>query len=660
MPIEGRIVDEGGDPVGDAEIRVLTIAASFEGDLASWIRAVKAGQSPASAHTHLDKGSLPEFVSPMWAGIRTDDDGRFRLSGIGRERLVALRVIGSKIATKTIRVVTRHMEPIKQPAYDYPDAFSMMNYGARFEYRAEESRAIEGVVRDGKTGEPLAGIQVWSDRFVGENIHGIHTIKTRSDESGRYRLDGMPRGKGNEIVVVPVGFPYFTKEFDVPDPAGEGPVELDIDLSRGVWVTGKVTDEATNPVAARMHYIPFPDNPHAPKTPEFVEGAHFFVQDRYHTGVDGSYRVVALPGRGIIGVDCISEAYPGGQGYETIEGVEDRDAFREYGGVFAPSPKSPTAVKEVNPKDGDVEVRCDFELDRGCSIALQAVDPGGTPLTGVEVAGIHEIRGWFRHMEPDTFDLLAFRPNEVRTVLLHHAERNLGMGLHVKASDSDRQLVVVKLEPCATVRGRLVDGDGAPIRGVALRFDIAHDRDYGRQLERIPTDAEGRFTRDDVPTGLPYSILAEGADIRFAVIAEELSVEAGEIIDLGTIDITSDDRPRAEANEGSRRGSRGQVTLGSASGDVGLQPPVAGGGTSDLRTPFESSCQGSSCGAVGQQGSGFASIDGGWWGGGRAASRLELPLRPSGSLPLVAATEGFAWLSGCLGGGGRNWQSVFP
>lgn len=553
VPIEGRIVDKEGKPVKDAKIDVLTIAASADADLSDWIRAVKAGQSPASAHKYLDKGTLPEFVPSMWDSAHTDADGRFRISGIGAQRLVHLRVSGSKIVTKTLDVVTRLMEPIKQPAYDYPDAFFQTNYGARFEYVAAESAPIEGIVRDRATGKPLAGVQIWSDKFAGENIHGIHTIKTRTDQSGRYRLEGMPRDKGNEIVVVPLDLPYFTREVDVPDPPGTAPVELNIDLSRGVWVKGKVTDGATHqPVPARMHYVPFPDNPHAPETPAFVDRSYDSIQDQYHTEVDGSYRIVALPGRGIIGVDCISQVYPGGQGYNAIKGIEDRDAFQKYGGVFAPSPKFPTAVKEVNPKDGQLEVRCDFRLDRGRSISIQAVDPEGTPLAGVEVAGIHEVHGsWFRPVETNPFELLAFRDNEVRTVLIRQQERNLGRGLHVKASDSEHQPVVVKLEPCATVQGRLVDGSGAPVRGVALRFDIAHDRDYGRSLARIATDADGRFTRHDVPTGLPYSIFAEGAGIKFTVIIKELDAEPGETIDLGTIDITTDKRPKPKRTESS-------------------------------------------------------------------------------------------------------------
>ena len=544
VPVKGRIVDPKGNPVADAKIAIESIHASLDEDLSAWVGLLGAGQSPASAHGALSKGTLPAFAAQRWKGIRTDKDGRFTVSGIGRERVVRLKLSGAGIVTKTIRAATRPMEPIRQPAYDFEGAFSITNYGARFEYRAAASRPIEGVVRDAQTGEPLVGVEVWSSKFSGENISGVHSIKIRTDENGRYRIDGMPKGADNKIVVVPVDLPYFTRRLDVPDSAGSEPVELDIEMHRGLWVTGTVTAADTDePVAAKMLYVPFPDNPHAPDTPEFPDGSYRCIQDRHRTQVDGSYRVVALPGRGIVCVVGISDAYPGGQGYEMIEGVEDREAFEKYGGVFTPTRKSPTAVREVNPGLGGLEVVCDFALDQGQTVTLQTVDPDGVPLTGVDVYGLREMQGGSRQMETDTFNLTAFREGENRAVILYHKERGLGKGLRVRSDDTGVTPLAVKLEPCATVFGRLVDGNDEPVHGANLRFPVSDDHDFGRSLGRIATDAKGCFRRDDVPSGLSFNILAQGANIRFAVVAKELAVEPGQTIDLGTIDITSEDRP---------------------------------------------------------------------------------------------------------------------
>lgn len=542
--LEGRVVDPEGNPVAGAKIAIESIHASLDEDLSAWVELLGAGQSPASAHGALSKGTLPAFAAQRWKGIRTDKDGRFTVPGIGRERVVHLKLSGAEIVTKTIRAATRPMEPIRQPAYDFEGAFSITNYGARFEYRAAASRPIEGVVRDAQTGEPVAGVGVWSNRFSGENISGVYSIKTETDENGRYRIEGMPKGADNQIVVVPADLPYFTRRLDVPAPAGLEPVELDIEIHRGLWVTGTVAAADTGePVAAKMLYVPFPDNPHAPDTPEFPDGSYRWIQDRHRTQVDGSYRVVALPGRGIVCVVGISEAYPGGQGYEIIEGVEDREAFEKYGGVFAPTPKFPTAVKEINPVLGGPEVVCDFALDQGQTVSLQTVDPDGVPLTGVDVYGLREMQGGSRQMKTDTFNLTAFREGENRAVILYQKERGLGKGLRVKRDDAGATPIAVKLEPCATVFGRLVDGNGEPVRGAQLRFPVSDDHDFGRELGGMATDAKGRFRRDDVPSGLSFNILAQGANIRFAVVAKELAVEPGQTIDLGTIDVTSEDRP---------------------------------------------------------------------------------------------------------------------
>ena len=166
------------------------IAASRDEDLSAWIAAVRAGQSPISAYRAVSK-ELPVFSSQRWHDIRTDAEGRFRLSGIGRERVVSLQVTGTTIVTKTISVATRRMEAMSQPAY--PDPFFLTNYGAEFEYRAAPSRPIEGVVRDAKTGEVLPGVHVWSAKFAGEGSHGFRS-SPKQDGQGR----SLPPGRDAE------------------------------------------------------------------------------------------------------------------------------------------------------------------------------------------------------------------------------------------------------------------------------------------------------------------------------------------------------------------------------------------------------------------------------------------------------------------------------
>ena len=54
-------------------------------------------------------------------------------------------------------------------------------------------------------------------------LHGMTALKTRTDDKGRFRMTGMPKGKDNVILIVPVtDQPYFIQEVPVPDPAGIG------------------------------------------------------------------------------------------------------------------------------------------------------------------------------------------------------------------------------------------------------------------------------------------------------------------------------------------------------------------------------------------------------------------------------------------------------
>ncbi len=137
---------------------------------------------------------------------------------------------------------------------------------------ANPGRPVEGVVRDAKTRRPMAGVSVQSWRFAGSDFVDTRQLKTVSDENGRFRIVGMPKGKGNAVIAVPSDDqPYFMREASIGDPPGIGPVSVEIELHRGIMITGKITDKSTGkPVAgARLHYLPFLENTFVQALPEF-------------------------------------------------------------------------------------------------------------------------------------------------------------------------------------------------------------------------------------------------------------------------------------------------------------------------------------------------------------------------------------------------------
>src|SRR5262249_15850504 len=137
------------------------------------------------------------------------------------------------------------------------------------------------------------------------SIEGL--ISTRTDAQDRYRLIGLPKADGHVLSVYPpLDQPYFITDFlKVPAGPGLGPVHYDIALHRGIWITGRVTDAITSrPVQAAIHYYPYLANTHAQGFPNFRANSMSanWTGNRYHTDAEGRFRVVGLPGRGIVAV----------------------------------------------------------------------------------------------------------------------------------------------------------------------------------------------------------------------------------------------------------------------------------------------------------------------------------------------------------------------
>ena len=81
---------------------------------------------------------------------------------------------------------------------------------------------------------------------------------------------------------------------------------MDLKLAKGVVVTGRLTDRATGrPVQAWVGYTAMRDNPHWPRVPGFqspVFNNKYGPSPGRHvpTMADGSFRLVALPGKGFL------------------------------------------------------------------------------------------------------------------------------------------------------------------------------------------------------------------------------------------------------------------------------------------------------------------------------------------------------------------------
>jgi RNA polymerase sigma factor (sigma-70 family) len=498
VPITGQIVDLEGKPVAGATLTVMQINAAPAEDLGPWLAAARAKKG---LDWGLERQFLNRYTIALSPRVKTDAAGRFRLTGIGRDRVVWARLDGPTLASEQLHVWTRPGKAIEvthhegDPEYHDPRIVTTY-YGASFRHVAAPSRPIVGVVRDQDTKKPLAGVKVRSHTVkIGPGaFRQLDTeVSTTTDAEGRFRLTGMPKGQGYKILAIPGGDqPYVVTSQDVSDTTGLGPVTVDFALKRGVWVEGKITDKATGkPVRGGVEYMSMYSNPHLLSDyPGFVGTIAF---NTVAVKADGTYRVVGLPGPGLICVIYHQDTYLRAPDRDDEFGTKERSLNTAPFAIT--HPVNYNALARIDPDKGAETVRRDITLGPGWALKATVVGPDGKPLAGARSLNLNS--SWVR-WGPEgmkTAELTAwFHPRRPREVLLRHSEKGLvGVARPPKENGAS---VTVRMESGATVTGRLVDADGKPRPGVDLEVQF-HPKEWGSWLDYLPegarTDHEGRF-----------------------------------------------------------------------------------------------------------------------------------------------------------------------
>jgi RNA polymerase sigma factor (sigma-70 family) len=542
VPLEGRVLDLQGKPVAGATVRIdQGVSVPKKGDLTGWLKALKADkQNPDDAEaTDLIDLRSPAFAA-LFPPVRTWADGRFRINRIGRERVASLRVEGPTIATQLVNAMTRSVETIRLTPPNEP---GVTYHGASFDVLAVPTRPVVGVVRDKDSGKPLAGVAVRSHRIAGTlDLNGLS--RTTTDKEGRYRLTGLPKGPGNAVIAEAYGhvpqaddLPYLPSIRDVAETPGLEPVTVDLPLKRGIWVRGRVVDKATNkPVQAGFDYFCFADNPLASELPLLggIPGGW--------TRKDGTFRTVAVPGRGLIAVRANEDRYRMGVGADRIKArVDDGPLLATV--PYQLYPGNAHTIVEVSPKPGDEEVTCDVVLDPGHTIKGTVVDPDGNPLAGTRTAGLIPMGYWVGvPLKGADFTITGLGPDEVRLLQVVHEEKKLAGWLVVRGNEEGP--VRVKLEPWGTLTGRLVTADGEPVTNVVVHSSshVARDGTATGSFAlgaRVGTD--GRFSLEGLAPGLKYNLgVLKDPNIGLPISGKaprDLTLRPGETRDLGDIQV---------------------------------------------------------------------------------------------------------------------------
>jgi beta-lactamase regulating signal transducer with metallopeptidase domain len=539
VPILGRLVDLEGRPVSGATVELQSISGRSSDELRRFLKTVREGLYAAGVLTK----TIPPDDRPR---VTTNADGRFRIANVGRDRVVGLVFHGETIAYSAVTVVTKDIEPAEQrvhPDIDLTETRRVV--GPRFTFSVPPTRVIAGVVRDASDRKPLAGVRITSDKFPGTQLSGVRTLSTKTDEEGRFQLVGMQKGSGAAIAVFPDGQPYFPRRIKVPDKLGSEPISLDIDLHRGIWITGRVTDKRDgSPQTARVAYFPLRTNSYAKQLSEFVDqelpdGPGNDLDKA--SGENGTYRILGVPGPALIGAWCPSGDYRMGVGFDDLKTVKPDRQGNLMSAVFsngipAPSRKWPNVVKEVTfPAETQAAV-CDLTLDPGESVQISVLDANGKPATGYEVNGRTPSHYFAPPLQQSQFRVVGLAPGEKRNVLIHDAKRHIGKALTIEFGPRTPRSMTVQLERCATVVGRGVDGDGVPVAGVRLEPLVWPVENYATWLSGAAAGADGRFRHEGILPGVDYQLNVRLGFVP-TVARSRLSVKPGETIDLGDVNV---------------------------------------------------------------------------------------------------------------------------
>lgn len=493
--LQGRIIDSQGRGVANAKLRLLSFRAS-----------------PLTI-------PIPsEFGNSLFQSL-TDEKGWFEFPGFDQSSLGQIRVTGQGIVPATLTT-----ESFKSASHDIVLV-------------AQPARSVIGTVVDRISKSPIQNVAITPGS-------GGTTVEVDSD--GKFELNGLPAFQPLALTATPTGDkPYHSIGVPVPLMQGFDPAEVKIELQPGVWITCNVRDFSTGePAKAQVYYFPTPANK---QFQSFVESFQTRrIAPSRPTDASGNAKVVAVPGPGAIVV--VARRYKPNESVNKLT-PEQRGQLTQIAGPEL------TAVKWIEPKDFDDEVELSFVVSKGRKIAVELA---GKQFEETDQFVIHraESKGSYsQSIQGPKFVAKQFHPGETRQVLIHGPQLGLGAVLDLKADA--KSPVTVKLSPTGGVMGQVVNKNGDAQPGLRVKFEIAADEGYQEIATQIFTDANGRFEKPSLIPTLDYRITAfrptqkkqqmmmasPAVDSRW-YLAEELRINGGEMVDLGSVVLGATDQPK--------------------------------------------------------------------------------------------------------------------
>jgi hypothetical protein len=560
VPIHGRLLDQHGEPFAGVSVNVTSLSVPHQGNLDHYLR-FRPGGFLSEGYHHEKHLYRPSFVPGVTAVAITDRDGRFRLAGLGAERVAALNFRGADVREWNIAAMTREAPDFKPK--DLPGQPGRITYGAGFtlQLKRTPSRTITGIVRDKQTGEPLPDMRVgtW-------DIPKERGDLPATDANGGFALTGIsPDFKGFTILTAPPpGSLHFRAKSAVPDSG-----DVVIECARGIPYRLKLVDEGGQPVDAEVYYYPVVPNPNIARMLPGNPGSEVFPLSRAKRQSDGTYAGAVLPGPGAVFVETPRRA-----GY--------RPAFVDAKAFFAPGKndwkpedentlygnheiiftdgvwlrqQAAAAIVLVNPPADSPRLDLAAVVVRDRPRQVTLIDAEGTPVAGVQAHGT-TYYPWNQdtHLRVASFPMRGLHPDRPQPIVFVHEAKKL-VGFLMARGDGDSSYTV-RLQPWGTIKGRLVDESGQPLVQTRVTcscertFPSPDDPSHGiMPLQPHPseTGADGRFTLEPVMPGLACTIRALpylGGLPAAPIEIKNVKVVSGHVRDLGDIQFkTKPDHP---------------------------------------------------------------------------------------------------------------------
>ena len=584
--IRGRFLDLEGKPIAGVKVKLVKIEKAGA-SIALWLE--NARNNPATLNdprmmmaqpiaatnwprlaTFPSRGEITavEILGPIEA--QSDSNGEFTLAGIGDDRQATLLVESPTTATTWLHCVTHEMASVNMPSMD-PRFRVGRTFGAKFDYSAEPSQWVQGIVRDKRTGTPLKDVVVSLHQF-GDSLLSIEDfIQCTTDSNGRYLLKGIPKApegsNGVKLRILPSAEqPYFRSEHPVPKSMGLEPVELNLALTKGIWIEGQVTDAKTKaPLPAMVAYYPRRENQYAENHETWrLNLISMGYEDLIATDASGRFRVPGLPGAGVLRVVAANDTE-----YELADGLPPgiETSPRKY--YHCDSAGNAMAELDIAPDES--LHRVDVAVKPLAMRSIQVVDAVGNDVMDYYMAGRLPVgrptiggrgKSYWAQNRLDTAHA-EYYPGEgadrERPLMFLDAERKLGAVIPIETLEGKSdEIARITLLPTVKIKGRLVDANGNAMKdgyvkaGVGItEFRAMFPTSNGGNaitrsthpkyplLDFGKIDERGMFELA-VPPGKGYCLVVLGGQSN-KILFRDRELLPGQTIDLGSVDVAASD-----------------------------------------------------------------------------------------------------------------------